>query len=422
MRRKRLAALLVVLLLGLPLAGCWDRSELEEEAFVMAIGVDKGKQSLYTVSFAIAHPGKMAGGGKGGGGGGGGGGEAPLVLTSVEAPTVASAISMANSYLSRRVSLRHTKALFIGEDLARQSGMFTMDEFVRFRQARRTIFYIVTKGQAADFLKKMKPTLEKDPQRYIEQMTYSVRHTGMVPAASQIQHFVTLVNTGYAQPVTYYAALHEEQDQEGQQKSGKGTTRTEGYKAGELPRTGGANVELLGGAAFRNEKMIGVLTGEDMRMMLMLQDKFRRGMISIPDPERPDLFVSMEVRQGRPLRITTDLSGAKPRLHATVTLEGELLSIQSNTDYTEPELQTKLEQATVGALKERMRSLIRKTQDWDTDVIGFGQEVVKQFPTVADWDRYRWQDRYKDAEVTADVRFTLRRFGKQLSPPRPREK
>lgn len=416
MRRRRWAAMLLVLALALPLAGCWDRSELEEEAFVMAIGVDKGEKSLYTVTFAIAHPSKMAGGGKGGGGGGGGD-DKPLILTSVEAPTVASAISMADSFMSRRISLRHTKALFIGEELARQSGMFTMDELVRFRQARRTIFYIVTKGKAATFLKKMEPKLEKDPQRYIEQMTYGVRHTGMVPAASQIQHYVTLVNTGYAQPVTYYAAIHEE----GEQQSGKGTAMTEGYKAGELPRTGGANIELLGGAAFRNEKMVGVLTGEDMRMILMLQDKFRRGIISIPDPSRQDLFVSLDIHQGRPLRITADLSGPKPRIHATVTLEGELLTVQSNADYTEPELQVKLEQATVAAIEQRMDSLIRKTQEWDTDVIGFGQEVVKQFPTVADWEQYRWQDRYKTAEFTTDVRFTLRRFGKQLSPPRPRE-
>ncbi|HWI63273.1 MAG TPA: Ger(x)C family spore germination protein [Symbiobacteriaceae bacterium] len=415
MRRNRwLAALLALLLLTL--TGCWDRSELEEEAFVLAIGVDKGQESIYTVTFAIAHPGKMSGGGKGGGGGGGD--DKPLMLTSVEAPTVASAISMADSYLSRRVSLRHTKALFMGEELARISGMFTMDEFVRFRQARRTIFYIVTKGKASDFLKGMEPKLEKDPQRFIEQMTYNVRHTGMTPAASQIQHFVTQVNTGYTQPVTYYAALKEE----GDEKSGKGTSLSEsGYTAGELPRTGGPNIELLGGAAFRGEKMIGILNGEDMRMILMLQDKFRRGLFSIQDPHRKDLFVSMEIHQGRPMRMDVDLSGPRPRIHATVTLEGELLSIQSNTDYTEPELQTELEQATVGALEERMQTLIKKTQTWDTDVIGIGQAMVSKFPTVEAWETYDWPSRYKDVEITADVRYTLRRFGKQLSPPRPRE-
>jgi len=414
MRLRGLLACLLALLAAFPLAGCWDRSELEEEAFVLAIGVDKGKESLYTVTFAIAHPGKMAGGGKGGGGGGE---DKPLMLTSVEAPTVAGAISMADTYLSRQVSLRHTKALFIGEELARTSGMFTMDEFVRFRQARRTIFYIVTKGKAVDFLKGMEPQLEKDPQRFIEQMTYNVRYTGMIPSASQIQHFVTQVNTGYTSPITYYAALKEE----GEEKSAKGTSLSEsGYEAGEIPRSGGPNIELLGGAAFRGEKMVGVLNGEDMRMVLMLQDKFRRGLFSIQDPKRSDLFVSMEVHQGRPLRVDVDLSGPQPRIHATVTLEGELLSVQSDTDYTEPELQAQLEHATVGAIEARMITLIRKTQEWNTDVIGFGQAMVQKFPTVAAWEDYRWPERYQNAEIKADVRFTLRRFGKQLSPPRPR--
>ncbi|HYF95995.1 MAG TPA: Ger(x)C family spore germination protein [Symbiobacteriaceae bacterium] len=420
MRRKRtLAALLAVLTL-LPLTGCWDRTELEEAAFVLAIGVDKGKESIYTVTFAIAHPGRMAGGGKGGGGGGGGGGgedEKPLVVTSVEAPTVAAAISMADTYLSRQVSLRHTKALFMGEELARISGMFTMDEFVRFRQARRTMFYIVTKGKASDFLSDMKPELEKDPQRFIEQMTYNVRYTGMIPSASQIQHFVTQVNTGYTEPITYYAALKEEDEEKGAKATG---LTDSGYMAGELPRTGGANIELLGGAAFKGEHMVGILNGEDMRMVLLLQDKFKRGLFSIADPRRPEVFVSMEIHQGRPLRIDTDLSGPRPRIHALVTLEGELLSIQSANDYTEPELQAELERATVAAIEGRMITLVRKTQEWNTDAVGFGESVVKEFPTVAAWENYRWPDRYRDAEIKVDVRFTLRRFGKQLSPPRPR--
>jgi Ger(x)C family germination protein len=294
--------------------------------------------------------------------------------------------------------------------------MFTMDEFARFRQARRTIFYIVTKGKAADFLKGMKPELEKDPQRFIEQMTYNVRYTAMLPAASQIQQYITTVNTGYAQPITYYAALKEE----GEEKSGKGTSMSEsGYSAGELPRSGGPNIELLGGAAFKGEKMIGVLSGEDMRMVLMLQNKFKRALFSIQDPGRPDLFVSLEVHQGRPTQMNADLSGPRPRIRGTVTLEGELLTIQSNRDYTEPELQNVLEDATIKAVQDRIRALIRKTQDWDTDVVGFGQTVVKQFPTVEAWHAYRWADHYRDADIDVNVRFTLRRFGKQLSPPRP---
>jgi spore germination protein KC len=419
MPRRRLAAWLLLFVTLVPaVSGCWGRKELEEVAYVMAIGVDKGKESLYGVTFAIALPGRMAGGKEGGGEG------KPLMLTTVEAPSVAAAMSIANSYLSRQLSLRHTKALFMGEELARESGMFTMDEFVRFRETRRTIFYIVTKGKAADFLDGMEPQLEKDPQRFIQMMTYNVQNTGMMPIESQIQHFVTSVNTGYAEPITYYAALKEEEGEgeEGEPKEGKTSGSLEGgFKAGELPRKGGPNIELLGGAAFDREKMVGVLTGEDMRMILMLQGKFKRGLFSIPDPHRKDLFVSMEMKEGRPVRLNVDVSGARPRLTGLVTLEAELLTIQANRDYTEPELQPVLEQAAGQAIATRIAETVTKTQEWRADVVGFGSEVVKKFPTVAQWEQYKWPERFPNAEVDIRVKVILRRFGKQLSPPEARE-
>lgn len=416
MKRKGLG-LLLALVLALTGAGCWDRSELEEEAFVLAIGVDKGQQARYSVTLAIALPAKMAGGGKGGGGGGGKD-EKPYMLTTVEAPTVTGAIGMANSYLDRQVSIRHTKAFFLGEDLARISGMHTMDEFARFRQGRRSVFYIVTKGKAADFLDGLKPELEKDPQKFIEQLTYNYRQTGTIPASSQIQSFITAVNTGYAAPVTYYVALKEE---EGDQKSASGASLSEsGYKAGELPRKGGPNMEMLGGAAFKGEKMVGVLSGEDMRMVLMLQDRFQRGFFSIEDPNEKGLFVSLEVHQGRPLKLNVDVSGPTPKITGVVTLEGEVLAIQSDRDYTDPTLQAQLEDATSGAVSDRIRTLIAKTQKWETDVAGFGEAVVKHFPTVEAWDRFDWPSRYRDASINITVRMTLRRFGKQLTPPKAR--
>lgn len=414
MRRRRGVVLLLLLLAALVSAGCWDRRELEETGFVLAVGVDKGDKSRYAVTAVIAIPAKMAGGK----GGGGGDKEKPVLQTTVEAPTVAGAISLIDSYLDRRISFLHTKALFMAEDLARESGLTTMDEFVRFRQARRTIFYIVTKGKASAFLKKMDVQLEKDPQRFIEQMTYNYRATGMIPAASQIQSFVTSVNTGYTQPITYYAAL-KEQDSDSTDK-GEQPEHPEdgGFTAGEIPRKGGPNLELFGAAAFRHDKMVGVLTGEEVRYILLLQDKFQRGSFNIPDPRSPGEFVSLDVRRGRPMGVQVDLSGDRPRLTVMITLEAEILAMQPGIDYTEPEFQPRLEAAAEAEITSGVRSLIRKTQDWNADVIGFGSAVVKEFPTIAAWDSYRWPDRYRDADIRINVRMTLRRFGLQLSPPK----
>lgn len=403
---RRLPALIMLLLLP-ALTGCWDRRELEEYAFVLAIGVDRGEVSPYSVTFMIARPEKMAGGEKGGGGE-----EKPYLLTTVDAPTVPAAINMVNSTMNRRVSLLHTKTLLMGESLARESGMQTMDEFARYREARRSIAYIVTKGKASDFLNEMDPKIEKDPHKFLAELGATGLYTGMLPLRSQISTFVAQAHTGYVSPVTYYAALKEE---DGGERTGE--KKDSGFVAGELPTKGGPNLEMIGGAAFRREQMAGVLNGEEVRMILMLQDQFRRGYFSIRDPLAPDQFLSLDLERSRPTVILVERLGERPRIRARVRLEGEVMAIQSKIDYTDPARQPELERALQSELTRMMRDTIAKTQRWDSDVAGFGRAVVRHFPTIDAWEEYDWPGRYSDAEVIPEVEVTLRRFGLQLSPP-----
>jgi hypothetical protein len=303
--------------------------------------------------------------------------------------------------------------------------MYTMDEFTRFRETRRSIYYIVTRGTASDFMHQMQPVLEKDPQRFIEQMTYNYRLTGMLPAASQIQTYLSAVNTGYASPLTYYAAIKDEGGggQAGGGQSGGGqSARAEGrFTSGELPRTGGPNIEMVGAAVFKGEQMVGVLSGDDIRLALMVQDRFQHGLFTMPDPGDPNLFISLDLRRGRGVTFHVDLSGARPRITGLITLEAELLAIQSNIDHTEPERQAVLERYVAGNLRKGIARVIAESQQWGADVGGLGRRAVTRFPTVEAWDAYDWPRRYPDAEVNVDVLVRLRRFGVQLSPPRSSE-
>jgi spore germination protein KC len=418
---RRNALLLLTLWGAFLLAGCWDRSEPEEIALATAVAVDRLTPTLYDVTFMMALPGQA---GDQGGASGKASGK-PYAVITVQAPTVTGAISLADTVMEREISLRHMKFFFMSEELARAGGLHALDEIVRFRHARRTVFYMVTKGSAADFLKRIHPEPEKDPQRFIEQLTAKHRTTGMIPRSGQIQTFVRKITTGYSDPLTYYLALVDEPkvtEAKATPASGNSiatSPATSGFRAGELPRSGGPNFELLGGAAFRGEKMVGVLTNEEMRTVLMLQDEFRRGHFSIPDPSDPDLHLALEIHRGRPLALSADLSGSRPRLRGTITLEAELQAIQTKIDYTDPERQRTLEQATARLIQNRMQETIKKTQGWGADVAGFGEHVVRYFPTMKAWEDYRWAERYATADIDIDVRVTLRRFGSQLSPPEP---
>jgi len=413
MRRKLRAKLLLLLMLPVLLTGCWDRRELEELAFVLMLGVDKGTQDRFNVTAAIAVPSKMAGGGKNGGGGAGA--EPPYLLTSVEGPTVLGALSLISGYVDRQLSLDHTMAVFMGEDLAKEGALQAMDTLVRFRESRRTTIFVVTKGKAAEFLEHIKPELETNPQRYLEKITSNYRRTGLLPAHGQVQSFIAKVNTKYRSPLTFYAALKEEENKESR------TDRTSkspfSVVAGELPRTGGPNVEVMGSAAFKGDKMVGVLSGEETRLGLMLSNRFERGIFSIPDPRHPAQEITLDVRRSRPTQINADLSGSRPRIRGRIRLEGHVVSMPVANDYTEPELQAELEEAFSAFLEQQVAELIKKTQEWETDIFGFGYVAARHFATMQDWENYDWPEQYPEADIDFSVEMTLRRFGLQLSPP-----
>lgn len=410
--RRRPLSLLLLALAALPwLTGCWNKMEIEEGAYVLAIGIDKGEEMPYSITAMIAKPSGIAGKE-------GGGEERPVVISTVEAPTLTGAVSMMNGFTGRMVTLDHARAVFVHEELARAGDMDFLDEMLRFRQTRRTVFLIITREPAAEFLDGLKPELDKNPIRTIEQMTYGYRRTAMLPAESQLNAFAQRLDVAYAEPLSYYAALVEDEGDEGDSASPQSEA---GFKAGELPRKGGTNVEMIGAAAFRRQRMVGVLTGDEIRHLLILQDKFREALVTFEDPKAPGRHVSVQLSRSRPLQFQADLSGSTPILRGEISLEAQILGIQSGIDYTEPELQPVLEQAIARQVEEPIQWLIAKTQEWETDVIGFGRYLVPLFPTVEAWEAYNWPVRYPKARFDIRVDVRLRRFGLTLSPVEPVE-
>lgn len=402
MRRSVLALALLLPLL----AGCWNRMEIEEGAYVMAIGIDRGRPGSYAITAVIGKPRALAGKE------GGGQDEPPVVITTVEAPSLAAATNVLHGYIGRRIQYHHTHAVLVHEELAREAGLPFVDELARFRQIRETAFLIITREPAAEFLQQVKPGMDNNPVKFLEQLTYHSRTGGTLPAESQITAVIALLNAMYEEPVAYYAALSAE-------ASGAEPPhpdREARYSAGNLPRRGGTPIELAGAAVFRGSRMVGVLDGEEVRGLLVLQNRFQGAFDAIRDPGEQDQYVVLHINRGRPTRIVVERLGDRPALRAIVKLEADVVAIPSGIDYSRPDRQDDLERAIEQHVTESITRLIEKTQRWGSDVAGFGRHMVSRFPTVQAWEAYNWPQRYPEAEIKVTVDVRLRRYGLTLSP------
>jgi spore germination protein KC len=150
--------MLVVLCIWL--SGCYDAREIDDLAYVMAIGLDKGTSNVLRITLQISLPTKIAGGGGKAGEGGEG---KSSTLTTMEAPSIHSGLNMINTYISKQINLSHAKLMVISEELAREGVHEFIHTMIRDREFRPEMFIVVSRSKAEDFLSEVKPILEENP-------------------------------------------------------------------------------------------------------------------------------------------------------------------------------------------------------------------------------------------------------------------
>ncbi|MCL4426281.1 MAG: Ger(x)C family spore germination C-terminal domain-containing protein [Firmicutes bacterium] len=189
------------------------------------------------------------------------------------------------------------------------------------------------------------------------------------------------------------------------------------YLAGEIPRVGGNKISFMGTAVFDGDKMVGVLNGDETRLLLMFRGEFKRGFISIPDPVKGEFFDPIDARPARRPRIRVRRQGNNFRINADIALEGDILAIQSKVDYTQPKMMPILEAKISRYLTQQAQVLVEKTQkEFKSDIFGFGNKVRHLTPTWDDLVKLRWLNKYPEADVRVRVTFKVRRVGTEFKP------
>ena len=115
---KKLIDVLLVsaIVVAFSISGIHNKQDINDVAYVIAIGIDVGAEDNYKVSFQIAIPSKNASSSDSSSGSSSE--TSDTVIDSVECPSVEYAISLAHGYVSKRINLSHCKALVISEQIA----------------------------------------------------------------------------------------------------------------------------------------------------------------------------------------------------------------------------------------------------------------------------------------------------------------
>ncbi|HWR45455.1 Ger(x)C family spore germination protein [Sporomusa sp.] len=398
--RLKIALLLV---LTLCIAGCNGAREIDDFAYVVSVGIDPGpdKQNIFTYQIAT---------GQGQAGKAPGAGETSTFLVTVIAPSLAEARNLLNSVVARTPNLSHTKAIIIGEDLAKQGIGDLLGPLLRFREFRGSMFITVTRGSAKEFMQKNKPIMEKLPSRWLETSLASRQDTGYFPSSNLHQFYIRLKATSGAPYATYMGLnpLNLESRPVGKKEAGE--KALEYYPEG-LGREGGNPAEIIGMAVFVADRMVGVLSNEETRAVSILSGEFVRGFITVEDPLTPKHGINVQLRLGEKPKIKPTIVDGTPIFDIDVLLEGETTSIPSGINYEAREYGQLLEQHLSNIITRQMEGMLTHTQQLDTDVVGFGLHARKLFSNFDEADQINWYKVYPTVKFNLNVSVKIRRTG-----------
>ncbi|MEE1013278.1 MAG: GerAB/ArcD/ProY family transporter [Clostridia bacterium] len=355
---SRTGAALLCLLLCITLSGCYDSREVEETAYLIALGVDKGKEQPCRYTFQISNPletGTTTGENKD---------EPPAEETSreesnkgvnnmvVEAENFYLALSQLRSYLGKEPDLSHLKVIAFSKELARE-GLEEHTSSLLDQQEIRPDTNLCLAESAQEFLTRVKPTLEQSTARYYELMFWQ-RYSPYAPV-TELKDFVAYSRNSGRDPVLPVA--------DGEQVSGIGI-----FRGGALVTEGDAHRAMI----------YKLLTGEASGISVTAGSS----VFSVTGKGRPNI----QIQPGENAdRITVEVS-----LRATL-LQG-----------------TPEDRAALAAkLEEDMTNFLRETAALPADALGLGNEARKKSLTQGDWIRSDWEQHLKKLSIFTKTSIKL---------------
>lgn len=369
--------------LCLSLTGCWDRREVNDIAIISGMAVDKLDDKIrVAIQFPLA--GQL--GGPGGGGGGTSGAKSWYVDSATGVTLKEASIRLQKS-LSRQQYYAHRRVIILGEALARDGIAPQMDITFRSSQNRLTALLVLAKGQAIDVLN-TDAILEQQPGEMIRELTMN----GMKNPRT-VKHVVdALINDGIDVAAPFLVADKTMIGEKGEAKS---------------------RVTLDGMGVFRDDKLVGMLKGEQAKGLLWAMNQIRRPSLSVLAPDTNQYLTIQFTENSTELK--PEFSGDKIRMKIIIRAIGNLYENQSNYNANRDNLNA-LTQIASDKLKSDVEKTIRTLQEYGSDPCGFGDAIFRKKPAVWNKIKNNWYEIYGGMEVLVETHLNLEHTGTIVEP------
>jgi spore germination protein KC len=179
---------------------------------------------------------------------------------------------------------------------------------------------------------------------------------------------------------------------------------------GETPTKTSDKAESFGTAVFRDDSLVGELTGMETICHLMVMNKFESCTISAPDLYNSNHSnFDLRLFKKKSPKIKVDIINGIPYIYVEIFLQGYGLSLDSETDYSSEEGLNNINTSAETFLENKIKDYLNKTsKEFNSDIDGFGKKAISKYLTIGDWNNSNWLDNYKNSVFDVKVHVNIK--------------
>lgn len=392
---KKLIAAMMIAIIGLFSAGCWDLRELQNRNFVMAIGVDLAEKAgtddgdksrvesftqatgdrRYRLSMQIYKPAERRGKQRGGAG--------DTFVISNTGQSIFEMVRDISGQSSKSIYFEHIQAIVLSEAVVRQYGLMSvLDFFLRDPEMRTRIRVFITSGKAKDILEFKTPTGEPGGV-FLNSMAnnypINIHLAGRLADLGEISE--TLDNKG--DPVMARVELVD-------------------------------NVLKIGGMAlFKYDQFVTTVDEYITKGNRFIVATEKKAQVTIPCPEHPEELVVFTLDL-QSTKLVPRLDGDSLYFTLDIAMQGEVSEIGAckgthdlmNTDYIE-----RLEKLFADEVKANIYDSFKLCQHYGVDIYKLGLHVKAYQPKTWVKIKDRWDDIYPTVPLIVSSKVTIQSIG-----------
>lgn len=371
--KKRMTAL--ILLMILPLCGCWDYRGLDELTIIAGIAIDKDSEgSGYEVSFEVVDPSRKTDDGQAG---------SYIVRTKGE--TINEAVARLNKKMHSNVSFSHAEIMIISQIVASEQGLGEIvDPFVRDSGTRDNMAIVISGEETAKKIFDSNPESEGMVSFDLCKRLLasgSSFDSGCVPELYQVYNMLASESMALTLPCIKFSE-NEEKD-----------------------------FTFAGAAVFEGAVLKGFLDDKEQQFFLLASTKLKGGAYNLIVDEQAGIYVSFAIRESRP-RKSYEISDGGFIFNIDITIKMAAVDYSDGwgtiDDALLQQTQKRLEDI-ISRETEQVIEAIKK--EFGLDVLGLGRNVCKNNPELWREISDRWQEIYMDSQIRVKCKVLIRDIG-----------